>query len=244
MTNRLDDLLRLATLIRQRKSENRTRRAEAYKPTYDDFDSDDDHDESNDGHATQAADDDDPLGIAYGKFADVVIRREIGPENFDSNQKDYMTKRLKTSMMKRWRRICYQHAHAKRLTGQIAPSRDARDKKRLQLAMILSQTATSTIQQENPFPVGSFQKTSIQKQLNIETYSQSAATTFPSDYSVAQAQNLRVPSSKAASRVHDIDVNLPRLPPALEKPNGYMYHCPYCSIPQEVTRPLDARGWK
>lgn len=179
----------------------------------------------------------------FESFAQAVLNREMGPEGFGMATKSYLKERLLQMMMKKWRRICYNHGHAKRLRGQSDTATQlSTQQKKNEISLNPSASAFMPSQIAARLEQMDVSQTKIYHP--PRTFSQSAATTLPLDLPVLNPQRLKSLSSKSTARVDDIDTNLPPPPLMQAQSKGYLFVCPYCGLPQEVARRTDQKAWK
>ncbi|KAK4962837.1 hypothetical protein LTR10_000464 [Elasticomyces elasticus] len=144
-------------------------------------------------------------------------------------------------MMKRWRRICYGHAHAKRLGYKVQstkpkPAVDLNKQENEQGRVDLELMASMSQAAEDRRP--------RQKYSDSALPSQSAATTYPADIPLLRPEAMRATSSKATSRVDNIDIDLPSIPQLQAVDTGYVYRCPFCGVAQQISKRLTKQTWK
>lgn len=235
----LEDLLRYASIIRQYNVARTRRKGEDYDPSSDSESTDDDNDnDDNDEAIFRGGMQQLPISARFRSYVNMVLQEELGPHRFGDINVSWLKERLENAMMRRWRRLCYQHKRAKNRSGNSRLIRSSAP-----VAPTAGGLARST--NENAHPSGRdreehHEATRLHKAGSLV----SGATTFQSKATISGVNRPRTNSAKSASRVGAPDLSLPKVPRVEVIHRGFLYDCPYCEALPILRKPMNRSSWK
>ena len=232
----VSDLLRYAALIRQYSRNKTGKRSDLYSPPGSDDDSSDvDNHDERPGTPSKPS-----LSHRFASHVDTVLMREFGPERIKDPVLAYLRERLRVSVIRRWRRICYRRAHAEHL-GALSRVRE-------EDPTVVPDLSEFGALFDPPVPQQSSQSETEEganeaKSGTVKSVI-SAATTLESKFSFTRRPAVRTNTTKSASRVGGTDLSLPPIPRSEQVGTDYVYDCPYCGRLPIVQKPLGRQTWK
>lgn len=231
----IDDLLRYAALIRRTSKTKSETRADRYSPP------ESDRSES-EGNDVSQGDTENTISRSsrFALYADHVLSRELGPRRCTDSSVLYLKARLKSSMLRRWRRMCYRHAHAKSLASRTVLSTQPGDLDEPWAELnVASGTASHMASSSAPTT------TSTQDKIAPPSIAAlSSATTLKSDFRVQKPPPAPSETAKSTTRVGSAALSLPPIPHCHTISSEYVYDCPYCGRLPIAQKPLTARSWR
>lgn len=236
ISENIDDLLRYATLIKQSSRTKANSRADRYSPPSSEDDSSDAEDDDGGRDTNRPS-----FAARFGIHAELVLRREFGPQRYDDPSLGYLKARLQSSMVRRWRRICYQHARAEHLAARNRTKAQQRDTLSTELPHYDAVTALAPLTEPSDVET----KIASPKASTVVSHSAfSTATTLQSGFSISKVSEARSTTAKSASRVGGSQLSLPPIPACQQLDSGFVYDCQYCgSLPMTKKR-LTSRTWR
>lgn len=231
----VDDLLRYAALIRQFSKAKSESRAEQYSPAASDHDESDSGNEEDSEYTSRPS-----SGVRFAAHVDHVVQRELGPQRYADPSLAYLRGRLKSSMVRRWRRTCYRHSHAESLAARTRPKPQIDIPNSHSAQRDLTVDVAHTVQRpdlETDKPVR--KASSIVSNAVFST-----ATTLQSSFSISKAPPARSETAKSASRVGGVELSLPPVPSCRRIGSDYTYDCPYCGRLPITRKPFTNRSWR
>lgn len=230
----VEDLLRYAALIRQHSASKVKDREELHSPQRsEEDDSDASHDEG--GHASAAS-----LTTRFEIHAKLVLRREFGPERYDDPSLAYLKDRLISAMVRRWRRTCYRHDHAKSLASKVgtAARNNVQPTSRPTTGIVVQPA-----QDSRTTDAGTDKLLASAPSVTAGTII-SAATTLQSSFSYTKEPQPRSETVKSASRAGGMEHSLPPLPLYQRVGSEYVHDCLYCGRLPVTRKPFTTRSWR